>query len=224
MRKAALALLLLAGGCSNNDNVVYGAIGASSITPFITFENVNSVISGRATLTDANGVATGTAEVVIVSDRPALCDRLTQHRDYFQNPPEAYVALILFLPGDNRLGTFLPGRDVGTGSEIIGADPSLAQKSIETAGKPVAPFPIPDPTQQSVGYIALTDWSEAPGGGSSGSFNLLYDPPPPLTANGQFNFSGKFKSTVCTTLDGTQLPVCNCKQAPDCSTLSCPIY
>src|SRR5437868_2622566 len=107
MRKAALALLLLAGGCSNNDNVVYGAIGASSITPFITFENVNSVISGRATLTDANGVATS-AEVVIVSDRPALCDRLTQHRDYFQKPPEAYVALILFLPGDNRLGTLLP--------------------------------------------------------------------------------------------------------------------
>src|SRR5437016_13999000 len=90
MRKAALALLLLAGGCSNNDNVVYGAIGASSITPFITFENVNSVISGRATLTDANGVATS-AEVVIVSDRLALCDRLFQHPDYFQNPPEPYV-------------------------------------------------------------------------------------------------------------------------------------
>ena len=217
MRKAALALLLLAGGCSNNDNVVYGAIGASSITPFITFENVNSVISGRATLTDANGVATGTAEVVIVSDRPALCDRLNQHPDYFQNPPEPYVALILFLPGDNRLGTFLPGRDVGTGSEIIGADPSLAQKSMATAGKPVAPFQA-----ENAGYIALTDWSEAPGSGSTGSFNLLYDPPPPLTTNGAFNLSGKFKSTVCTTLEGTQLPVCNCTQAPDCSTLSCP--
>ena len=34
MGKAAFALLLLAGGCSNNDNVVYGAIGASTITPF----------------------------------------------------------------------------------------------------------------------------------------------------------------------------------------------
>jgi len=51
---------------------------------------------------------------------------------------------------------------------------------------------------------------------------LLYDPPPPLTTNGAFNFSGKFKSTVCTTLEGTQLPVCNCTQAPDCSALSCP--
>src|SRR5438128_8225094 len=98
MRKAALALLLLAGGCSNNDNVVYGAIGASTITPFISFENLNSVISGRATLTDADGGVTRTSEVVIFSDRPALCDHLLQHPDYFRHPPEAYVALILFLP------------------------------------------------------------------------------------------------------------------------------
>ena len=217
MGKAAFALLLLAGGCSNNDNVVYGAIGASTITPFISFENVNSVISGRARLTSADGGVTGTSEVVIFSNRPALCDRLLQNPDYFRNPHEAYVALILFLPGDNRLGTFLPGRDVGTGSEIIGADPSLAQKSIAMVGKPVAPFQA-----ENAGYIALTDWSEAPGSGSTGSFNLLYDPPPPLTTNGAFNFSGKFKSTVCTTLEGTQLPVCNCTQAPDCSTLSCP--
>src|SRR2546428_2351763 len=144
MRKAALALLLLAGGCSNNDNVVYGAIGASSITPFISFENLNSVISGRATLTGADGGVTGTSEVVIFSDRPALCDRLVQNRDYFRVPHEKYVALILFLPPDNRLGTFLPGRpgDEGTGSEIIGADPSLAQASIDRTGKPIAPFPV----------------------------------------------------------------------------------
>jgi hypothetical protein len=208
MRKAAFALLLLGGGCSNNDNVIYGAIGATSITPFIAFDNVNSVISGRATLTDANGAPTGVSEVVIISDRPALCDRLAQHRDYFRNPPESYVALILFLPGDDRLGTFLPSRDLGTGSEIIGADPSLKDASIESTGKPIAPFPV-DP---NFGYIGLTDWSEAPGSGASGSFNLLYDPPAPLTLNCSgsapcgFNFYGKFKSTVCTTLDGTQLP------------------
>jgi len=193
MGKAAFALLLLAGGCSNNDNVVYGAIGASSITPFISFENVSSVISG----------VTGTSEVVIFSNRPALCDRLLQNPDYFRNPHETYVALILFLPGDNRLGTFLPGRpgDEGTGSEIIGADPSLAQASMERTGKPVAPFPA-----ENAGYIAVRDWSEAAGGESVGTFSLLYDPPPPLTSSGAFPFSGNFKSKVCTTLDGTQLP------------------
>ena len=203
MGKAAFALLLLAGGCSNNDNVVYGAIGASTITPFISFENLNSVISGRATLTDADGGVTGTSEVVIFSDRPSLCDRLVQNRDYFRNPHEAYVALILFLPPDDRLGTFLPGRpgDEGTGSEIIGADPSLAQASIEKTGKPVAPFPA-----ENAGYISVRDWSEAAGGESVGTFILAYDPPPPLTSSGPLPFSGNFKSKVCTTLDGTQLP------------------
>jgi len=203
MRKAVFVLLLLAGGCSNNDNVVYGAIGASSITPFISFENLNSVISGRATLTSADGGVTGTSEVVIFSDRPALCDRLLQNRDYFRYPHEAYVALILFLPPDNRLGTFLPGRpgDEGTASEIIGADPSLAQAAMERTGKPIAPFPA-----ENAGYIALRDWTEAAGGESVGTFVLYYDPPPPLTAAGAFPFSGNFKSKVCTTLDGTQLP------------------
>jgi hypothetical protein len=203
MRKAVLSLLLLAGGCGNNDNVVYGAIGASSITPFIAFDNLHSVISGRATLTALDGGVIGPSEVVIFSDRTALCDRLAQNRDYFRNPHEAYVALILFLPGDNRLGTFLPGRpgDQGTGSEIIGADPSLAQASIDKTGRPVAPFPA-----ENAGYIALRDWSEAAGGQSVGSFSLAYDPPPPLTSNGAFPFSGNFKSTVCTTLEGTQLP------------------
>src|SRR2546421_8659312 len=204
MGKAAFALLLLAGGCGNNDNVVYGSIGASTITPFISFENVNSVISGRARLTSADGGVTGVvSEVVIFSNRPALCDRLLQNPDYFRNPHEAYVALILFLPGDNRLGTFLPGRpgDEGTGSEIIGADPSLAQASTEKTGKPVAPFPA-----ENAGYIAVRDWSEAAGGESVGTFSLVYDPPPPLTSSGAFPFSGNFKSKVCTTLDGTQLP------------------
>src|SRR5205807_9333016 len=106
---------------------------------------------------------------------------------------------------------------VVTGSGTIAADPPLAQKSIASAGTPVAPLQAADAR-----YIALADWSQAPGSRSTGSFNLLYDPPPPLTTNGAFNFSGKFKSTVCTTLEGTQLPVCNCTQAPDCSTLSCP--
>jgi hypothetical protein len=203
MGKGAFVLLLLAGGCSNNDNVVYGAIGASTITPFISFENLNSVISGRATLTDADGGVTGTSEVVIFSDRPALCDRLLQHRDYFRQPPEAYVALILFLPSDDRLGTFLPGRpgDEGTTSEIIGTDPSLAQASINATGRPVAPFPA-----ENAGYIALRDWTEAAGGESVGTFGLYYDPPPPLTSSSAFPFSGNFKSKVCTTLDGTQLP------------------
>jgi len=60
--------------------------------------------------------------VVIISDQPGLCSRLQLHPDYFRNPPEYYVALILFLPPTDHLGTFEPGRpgDEGTDSEIIG--------------------------------------------------------------------------------------------------------
>jgi len=72
---------------------------------------------------------------------------------------------------------------------------------MEKTGKPVAPFPA-----ENAGYIAVRDWSEAAGGESVGTFSLVYDPPPPLTSSGPLPFSGNFKSKVCTTLDGTQLP------------------
>ena len=202
MRKVAPALLLVAAACGTGDNVVIGSVGESSITPLIVFDNIQSVISGRARLFDASGTPTGSsAEVVIISDQPGLCSRLQLHPDYFRNPPEYYVALILFLPPTNHLGTFVPGRpgDEGTASEIIG---------VKQLGQ-VAPFkaasPFPDqPPSAYIGYIALRDWSEQPGGEAVGSFNLLYSAPPPVS--GGFPFYGKFKSTACPTLDGTLLP------------------
>jgi hypothetical protein len=191
MRKVAPALLLAAAACGSGDNVVIGNIGESSITPFIAFDNIQSVISGRAHLFDPAGTPNGSAEVVIISNQPGLCSRLQGHADYFRNPTEYYLALILFLPATDHLGTFIPGRagDQGTASEIIG---------VKQLGQ-VAPFQA-----VNAGYIALRDWSEQPGGEAVGSFNLLYSAPPPLT--GGFPFYGKFKSTVCPTLDGTLLP------------------
>ena len=192
MRKVAPALLLVAAACGTGDNVVIGSVGESSITPLIVFDNIQSVISGRARLFDASGTPTGSsAEVVIISDQPGLCSRLQLHPDYFRNPPEFYLALILYLPATDHLGTFVPGRygDEGTGSEIIG---------VKQLGQ-VAPF-----VAVSAGYIALRDWSEQPGGEAVGSFNLLYSAPPPLS--GGVPFYGKFKSNVCPTLDGTLLP------------------
>ena len=207
MRNAAAAVLLVAAACSNNDNVIYGSIPPTDITPFIAFDNVNSVISGRATLTDADGGTTGTAELVIISDRPRLCDRLTQTRDYFRNPPEAYLALILFFPPDRRVGTFIPGRtgDEGSGSEIIAVDPAKVQASIDLTGKPVAPF-IGLTAYPCCGYLALRDWTETAGGESTGSFSLYYGAPPQLNSSSAFPFYGKFKASVCPTLDGTLLP------------------
>ena len=192
MQKVAPALLLAAAACGSGDNVVIGSASETSITPFIAFDNIQSVISGRARLFDQAGNPTGSsAEVVIISNQPGLCSRLQLHPDYFRNPPEYYLALILFLPATDHLGTFVPGRpgDEGTASEIIG---------VKQLGQ-VAPF-----TAVNAGYIALRDWSEQPGGEAVGSFNLLYSAPPPLS--GGVPFYGKFKSNVCPTLEGTLLP------------------
>jgi hypothetical protein len=208
MRKAGFAFLLVtAAACNSNENVFYGSIGASTITPFIAFDNVNSVISGRATLTNPDGGTPDSAEVVIISNRPGLCDRLVQYPDYFRNPPEAYVALILFFPPNDHLGTFYPGRggDEGAGSEIIGVDPAKTQASINLTGKPVAPFQGLN-AYPCCGYMSLRDWSEAPGGESAGSFNLYYAAPPQLNSSTAFPFYGQFKATVCPTLNSAQLP------------------
>lgn len=207
MRKAGVAVLLLAAACGNNDNVIYGpSIQATTITSNISFDTVNSVISGRASLTNTDGTPTGrSAEVVIISNQPRLCDRLVQHRDYFRNPPEAYVALILFLPPDDRLGTFIPGRggDEGTASEIIGTDPTIAKASMDLTGKATSPYTAIN----GYGSISLRDWSESAGGETNGSFYLYYAPPPQLNSSSTFPFyATSFKATVCTTLDGTLLP------------------
>jgi len=208
MHKAgAVFLLVAAAACGNNENTFYGSIGPSTITPFIAFDNVNSVISGRARLTNPDGGIGSPAEVVIISDRPRLCSLLVQHPDYFRNPPEAYVALILFYPPNDHLGTFYPGRggDEGAGGEIIGVDPAKVQATIDLTGNRVAPFPGLN-AYPCCGYMSLRDWSEAPGGESAGSFSLYFGAPPQLNSTTAFPFYGQFKAAVCTTLDGTLLP------------------
>ena len=51
MRKVAPALLLAAAACGSGDNVVIGSIPESNITPFIAFDNIQSVISGAGLAT-----------------------------------------------------------------------------------------------------------------------------------------------------------------------------
>ncbi len=192
MRRAVLALVfLVAAGCNNSDNVILGGIGASSQTPQIVFDNIGTSISGTVTLSDANGVAIpdSTVLAIVMTDQPGVCDKLKQHPDYFRNPPEPYIALILFLPPD-RVGTFLPGRetDVGTGSEIIG---------VLGPNAPVLPF-----VAVNAGYIILS-----PNDTPTGSFNLLYSPPPELSGGTSgFPFTGRYKTNDCPNLASALLP------------------
>ena len=208
MGKSALLAIVCAAACGTGDNTVVGGIGESPITPVIQFDDIQSVISGRAHLFDANGVENGSAQVVIISDRPGLCERLKTHPDYFRNPPETYLALILFYPPTDHLGTFFPGRpgDEGTSSEIIGVKDTGKPVPPFTTTKPVAPFPV----LTNNGYLTLRDWSESADGEANGTFNVEYGLPTALLNSGYtatgFPFYGKFKSSVCPTLDGTLLP------------------
>jgi hypothetical protein len=188
MRKAALVLIALAG-CSQQDNLILGGIGASDQTPQIVFDNIGSSIAGKAMLSDRNGNPIAPVTAVILSDRGGLCDKLKLHPDYFRNPVEGFIAMILFMPVD-RVGTFLPGRqgDEGTGSEIIG---------VNGPGAPVLPFVAAD----LVGFITL-----APDDNPSGQFNLLYGADPALDSPTSFPFQGKYKAEPCPNLAGALLP------------------
>ncbi|HUJ26934.1 MAG TPA: hypothetical protein VLW85_13000 [Myxococcales bacterium] len=64
---------------------------------------------------------------------------------------------------------------------------------------PVAPFNV----LGGGSYVALTEWSDAPGGHASGSFDLFYGN---ATIGGVFEFTGRFNTDVCQGLDGVLLP------------------
>lgn len=190
MRRPFFALLVLAASCGNSDNIIVGGVGAGATTPDVIFDVIGSSIHGNATLRDASGNPLGPAmAVVIMSNVPNLCGRLTAKRDYFRNPTEPYEALVLIVP-PAKLGTFIVGRtgDQGTQSEIVA----------------VRGAQVPTPFVAVQGsFIALTNWPDN-GGNATGSFDMLYDDPygSPLP----HQFSGRFKTSFCSTLEGTLLP------------------
>jgi hypothetical protein len=194
MSRKVLPLLLLAA-CGNPDNLIAGSAGATSTTPFIAFENINSSISGELTPRDAAGNPSGPKlGVVILSDVPDLCNVLKANPRYFRDPPEPYTAMIHFVPRD-WLGTFILGRggpDAEASSEIIAAS------TPHQAVTPLTAF------ADGFGYIAITNWETNAGGSSSGSFSLNYNDPQDTVL--EHPFYGRFKTGVCATLEGTLLP------------------
>ena len=126
----------------------------------------------------------------VINDRPGLCDILAAHRDYFRNAPEAYEALIMMVPL-GYLGTFIIGRE--------GTDAPTAAEIVATSGKqPTTPFHALNNS-----YIALTNWADN-GGNATGSFSLGFDDP--YNSGTAHPFYGRFKTSFCSTLEGTLLP------------------
>ena len=193
MRRSLPAVLaaLACAACGNNDNVVYGSAPGTTDTQAVIFDNVNSVINARVSLTDANGMEVRKSGAIVISDQPGLCDTLKTNPGLFTGTASrTYEALILFVPAD-YLGTFLIGRlgpaDQATNSWVIGA----------VQGHPVLPAVVVS------GYVALTNWSDSSGDNTNGSFDLIYGGP----QNAGFSeFAGKYRSSYCPALANAQFP------------------
>jgi len=158
-----------------------------------------SVISGRAQLSDpATGNPNGSAEVVIISNQPGLQPPPAPPRLLPQSA-RVYLALILFLPPTDHLGTFEPGRPRET------KDRQRAHRG-ETAWSGGA-VPGIEPRIHRPARL-----SEQPGGEAVGSFNLLYSAPQPLVGSfrstGSSNRPPARRSTALSCLDSAPSVVC----------------
>jgi hypothetical protein len=184
------ALLLCAAACGNPDNLVIGGISATATIPVALVGDVHSAISGIATY-NKSGQQISQRTVVILSNTGGLCDQLGSHPDYFRNPPEAYVAILLYVTLD-RVGTFYVGRDQNTDGEIVAAYAGVAPTPYSALG-----------LNQGIGssYIILTDVSPS-GANARGSFDLWFGD----TVGNIHEFYGRFKTGSCAALQNVLLP------------------
>ncbi|TMA27491.1 MAG: hypothetical protein E6J78_10110 [Deltaproteobacteria bacterium] len=175
------ALLVLAAACGNPDNLVLGGISATATIPVASIDNVRSAISGIVTLNDANGNRIGQKVAIILTNTSGLCTQLGSSPDYFQNPPQDYVALILLTPLD-QVGFFYFGRDP------VAALVIPAAKGVKPATRyPAVNFPNT--------YIADSDLSGT-GGNARGSFDIAV-----VDSFSQVHeFYGRFKTGSCDAL------------------------
>jgi hypothetical protein len=184
MKRLLTALALLAGACSNPDNVVNGGANATATTPIVVFNTVGSSISGVVTRTDS----TTPSWVVALSDAPGLCDALALHPDLFRNARGPYNAIVLFMPAE-RLGFFEIGRDVGTAGEII-------------ASSAAGPLGADQRFTAIQGYVTLSDFAKNPGDTGKGNFDMIFVDP----SNVAHEFYGRFKPGGCPALQNALLP------------------
>lgn len=189
---AAIAAL---AGCGSEDNTVISGYPPAIISP------VKSAMSVQVSFKETSG-ATHPQWVIILSDGPDLCTKVTQHLDYFQNPIENFVAILVWVPPGN-LGTFFTGFTTGTnpdgsvsttGNEVVvgaagvdGGAPAIA-RLVEVDGMG--------------GNIGLSQFNTGPGGEAKGSFDVaIFDP-----QGNPHEYIGKFKSTYCPGAENALLP------------------
>lgn len=179
-RCLALVLVPLFLACGNPDNIVQGGISATSTQPVAIFNDIKSAESGVTFLSDANGKHLQQVSVIALSDHPKLCDQLKAHpTDYFRNPPEGFVAILLFAPVD-KIGTFVIGRtnDEGTFAEVIATNGPPGPSQPYYAGQ---------------GEVNLNNFDLTADGFGRGGFDVLVSD----GAGFGHEFFGRFRTHVC---------------------------
>jgi hypothetical protein len=180
-----LALFAALAGCGSDENVVLSGYAPGIISP------VRSSISATVTFTDPNGVQ-HPQWVVAMSGVPDLCAKVTAHPDYFQNPIENFVAILVWVPPGN-IGTFFVGQ-TGVNTEVlIGVGPAGGG----------TPHVVRLPGVGRFGAnIGLSQFDARPGGEARGNFDVLVSDPNGIPRE----YVGKFKATYCPGAAQAQLP------------------
>ena len=98
----ALAALLAAAACSNQDNQVFGGVsaGSGSPTPDVLIPDVRSAIHAIGTVTNIRDGSTTQRSIIVLSSADNLCNSLAKTPNYFKDgmAPEGYAALVLMTP------------------------------------------------------------------------------------------------------------------------------
>ena len=162
-------------GCGTPDSQVFGGIAGPTGIPNAFINDVGSAIAGIGNFTDSGG-NTVQLDVFILTDRKNLCVTIERRPDYFRNPPEAFVALVMIGPLD-RLGTFRVGAANTGATLMVTAGP----------GNEVTRYP------GSGGSFSVRDLNIKPGGDGTGTFDLGF-----VDLGGlAHEVFGKFKTRSC---------------------------
>jgi hypothetical protein len=179
---ASLALVAVAA-CHNPDSVVYNGIPGDPSTPDAYIYDVGTAIN--VLFTSGTGTKQTQVSMFVLTDRGGVCTKLAAHPDYFKNPIEPFVALIMTTKA-NQLGTFAVGASNGATATFLVTPGAAGAVSGYSAVQ---------------GAVSVTQFGTTAGADSFGSF-------PELDfvdhANTLYYIYGKFKTENCPALANAQ--------------------
>ena len=176
---AAGAAAAVAVSCGNPDNQIFLVSG---LIPNSFITSVGSAVSAVVDIKDSQG-NTRPVSVFVLTNRADLCKSLGNRPDYFQNPPEAYVAYVLATVAD-RLGNFAIGATNGaSASLLITAGPGNPVRVYGGVG----------------GQVSVREFNQNPGGEGVGTFDVIF-----ADGSDVAEYFGRFKTQTCTALKQVQ--------------------